>query len=163
MKENFLADYLSKFISVCFTIETNGEKTKIGDGEPCFNVKINKPLKKTAFLQALPLPLEKLTCVETLNLTKTFTTFLNLFLGNMSKFSTNESALKSIIKTSVSKANQKKEVSSHYDIGNDFYKLWLDKDMNYSCAYFKDDTKLLMKHRKTNLTIYLQNFSLKKA
>ena len=24
----------------------------------------------------------------------------------------------------------------HYDIGNDFYQLWLDKNMQYSCAYF---------------------------
>ncbi|ETV95097.1 hypothetical protein H310_11380 [Aphanomyces invadans] len=32
----------------------------------------------------------------------------------------------------------------HYDIGNDFYKLWLDPWMQYSCAYFKDlpDTDL---------------------
>jgi cyclopropane-fatty-acyl-phospholipid synthase len=27
-------------------------------------------------------------------------------------------------------------VRSHYDVGNDFYQLWLDKRMVYSCAYF---------------------------
>ncbi len=27
-------------------------------------------------------------------------------------------------------------VRSHYDVGNDFYKLWLDDRMVYSCAYF---------------------------
>jgi cyclopropane-fatty-acyl-phospholipid synthase len=27
-------------------------------------------------------------------------------------------------------------VRSHYDVGNDFYKLWLDKRMVYSCGYF---------------------------
>ena len=26
----------------------------------------------------------------------------------------------------------------HYDVGNDFYSLWLDKRMLYSCAYFAD-------------------------
>ena len=26
----------------------------------------------------------------------------------------------------------------HYDVGNDFYKLWLDERMLYSCAYFAD-------------------------
>lgn len=31
-----------------------------------------------------------------------------------------------------------KDVQSHYDIGNDFYKLWLDPTMTYSCAYFKE-------------------------
>jgi cyclopropane-fatty-acyl-phospholipid synthase len=28
-------------------------------------------------------------------------------------------------------------VRFHYDVGNDFYKLWLDKRMVYSCAYFR--------------------------
>lgn len=30
----------------------------------------------------------------------------------------------------------KKDVQAHYDRGNFFYKLWLDKGLNYSCAYF---------------------------
>lgn len=60
----------------------------------------------------------------------------------MDKFSTDESALKKLIFTSTAKKNQKKEVQSHYDIGNDFYKLWLDDTMSYSCGYFlhEDDT-----------------------
>jgi cyclopropane-fatty-acyl-phospholipid synthase len=29
-------------------------------------------------------------------------------------------------------------IHHHYDIGNDFYKLWLDRDMVYTCAYFPD-------------------------
>ncbi|WP_017939484.1 C17 cyclopropane fatty acid synthase CfaB [Zestomonas thermotolerans] len=28
-------------------------------------------------------------------------------------------------------------ISYHYDLSNDFYKLWLDRDMVYSCAYFE--------------------------
>jgi cyclopropane-fatty-acyl-phospholipid synthase len=33
-------------------------------------------------------------------------------------------------------------VRHHYDLSNDFYMLWLDEDMHYSCAYFTtpDDT-----------------------
>ena len=27
-------------------------------------------------------------------------------------------------------------VHHHYDLGNDFYRLWLDQDMAYTCAYF---------------------------
>lgn len=27
-------------------------------------------------------------------------------------------------------------IRSHYDVGNDFYQLWLDKQMVYSCGYF---------------------------
>ena len=30
------------------------------------------------------------------------------------------------------------DVHRHYDLGNDFYRLWLDEDMLYTCAYFAD-------------------------
>lgn len=31
---------------------------------------------------------------------------------------------------------QKKNVQHHYDLGNEFFPLWLDETMSYSCAYF---------------------------
>ncbi len=30
----------------------------------------------------------------------------------------------------------RRNIQHHYDIGNDFYKLWLDREMVYTCAYF---------------------------
>ncbi|AYE38245.1 SAM-dependent methyltransferase [Companilactobacillus zhachilii] len=44
---------------------------------------------------------------------------------------------KYIPKFSHTEEGNKKEIQEHYDIGNDFYKLWLDKTMTYSCAYFR--------------------------
>lgn len=40
------------------------------------------------------------------------------------------------------KATDAASISYHYDLSNAFYQLWLDPDMAYSCAYFKnaDDT-----------------------
>ena len=35
-----------------------------------------------------------------------------------------------------SKRNNKDYIQFHYDVGNDFYKLFLDKEMQYSCGYF---------------------------
>ncbi|CUH94750.1 hypothetical protein P22_0816 [Propionispora sp. 2/2-37] len=37
---------------------------------------------------------------------------------------------------------QRENIHHHYDLGNDFFALWLDKTMSYSCAYFRspDDT-----------------------
>jgi len=32
----------------------------------------------------------------------------------------------------------RKNIHHHYDIGNDFYRLWLDDEMLYTCAYFPD-------------------------
>lgn len=37
------------------------------------------------------------------------------------------------------KANSKKNIQAHYDLSNDFYKLWLDKTMTYSSAVFNGD------------------------
>ena len=34
----------------------------------------------------------------------------------------------------------RKNVAHHYDIGNDLYSLFLDDDLQYSCAYFTDPT-----------------------
>lgn len=34
-------------------------------------------------------------------------------------------------------AGDRQAVSFHYDVSNDFYGLWLDQAMVYSCAYFK--------------------------
>lgn len=34
-------------------------------------------------------------------------------------------------------------VRSHYDVGNDFYALWLDRRMVYSCAYFEREEETL--------------------
>jgi cyclopropane-fatty-acyl-phospholipid synthase len=36
-----------------------------------------------------------------------------------------------------SKAREAANVRHHYDLGNDFYRLWLDRSMTYSCAYFR--------------------------
>jgi len=40
-------------------------------------------------------------------------------------------------------AASRKNVQHHYDLSNDFYKLFLDEDMNYSCAYFANDKMTL--------------------
>jgi cyclopropane-fatty-acyl-phospholipid synthase len=37
------------------------------------------------------------------------------------------------------KSDDREAVQHHYDVSNDFYALWLDPRMVYSCAYFRDD------------------------
>jgi cyclopropane-fatty-acyl-phospholipid synthase len=36
------------------------------------------------------------------------------------------------------RATDKKSVEAHYDVSNEFYRLWLDENMVYSCAYFEN-------------------------
>jgi cyclopropane-fatty-acyl-phospholipid synthase len=44
-----------------------------------------------------------------------------------------------------SKGQARKNISYHYDLGNDFYGLWLDKTMTYSSAIFEDGQDSLEK------------------
>ncbi len=39
-----------------------------------------------------------------------------------------------------SKSGSRKNIHAHYDIGNEFYKLWLDPSMTYSSALFTEET-----------------------
>jgi cyclopropane-fatty-acyl-phospholipid synthase len=39
-----------------------------------------------------------------------------------------------------SRRGSRKNIHAHYDIGNPFYRLWLDETMNYSSAWFDGDT-----------------------
>ncbi len=34
-------------------------------------------------------------------------------------------------------------IAYHYDVSNEFYELWLDRDLTYSCAYFREETDSL--------------------
>ena len=53
----FLADYLQSFVKVSFTLESNGERQVIGDGEPEFTIKLNAPLDKQELLTSTSLAL----------------------------------------------------------------------------------------------------------
>jgi cyclopropane-fatty-acyl-phospholipid synthase len=59
----------------------------------------------------------------------------------------------------VGKAQQ--NVAHHYDLGNDFYKLFLDEGMQYSCAYFLDDTETLEQAQQNKLRLVASKLALK--
>ena len=56
------------------------------------------------------------------------------------------------------KRQAKRNVAHHYDIGNDFYRLWMEADMQYSCGYFTDPGNSLERaqlDKKTHLAAKL--------
>ena len=64
---------------------------------------------------------------------------------------------------STAKKNQQKEVRSHYDIGNDFYKLWLDETMSYSCGYFQHEDDSLYQAQVNKVEHILKKLCLKEG
>lgn len=47
--------------------------------------------------------------------------------------------------------NTKQSIAHHYDVGNNFYQLWLDREMVYSCAYFSGEEQSLDKAQQDKL------------
>jgi cyclopropane-fatty-acyl-phospholipid synthase len=49
----------------------------------------------------------------------------------------------------------------HYDVGNSFYKLWLDRRMVYSCAYFRSPDNTLDEAQEAKLDLICRKLRLK--
>ncbi len=59
------------------------------------------------------------------------------------------------------KGKAQQNVAHHYDLGNDFYKLFLDKNMLYSCAYFINDNESLEQAQRNKLRLLAAKLNLK--
>lgn len=161
--EHILISFLSKFTDYPFTVKLEGKEYQIGRGKPEFIVDFKKPISRTALFTSTSLALGEAYMDGDLEIEGDLYYALDHFLGQMGKFSTNESPLKKLIHSSVSKKNQQKEVTSHYDIGNDFYKLWLDETLSYSCGYFKTPDDTLYQAQVNKVDYILQKLNLKEG
>lgn len=161
--EHVMISFLRKFTDYPFTVRLEGKEYPIGDGKSEFTVNFKKPIPKTALLTSTSLALGEAYMDGDLEIEGDLYYALDHFLGQMGKFSANASALKKLVHSSVSKKNQKKEVTSHYDIGNDFYKLWLDETMSYSCGYFKNPDDTLYQAQVNKVDYILQKLNLKEG
>lgn len=142
MTDNFMISFLQRFDEHPFDVKLHGKTHHIGNGNPTFVVDLKEDIEGKELLTSTSLALGEAYMKGNLEVEGDLFEALDSFLGQMDRFSTDRSKLKKLMFTSQSKKNQEKEVTSHYDIGNDFYSLWLDETMSYSCGYFlhEDDT-----------------------
>lgn len=59
-----------------------------------------------------------------------------------------------------SKRNNKDYIQFHYDLGNEFYKLFLDPEMQYSCGYFTDWTNSLEQAQRDKIDMICRKLRL---
>lgn len=163
IEENLIIQFLKKFDSTTFLVKIDGKDYKIGEGEPAFTVNFKKMISLSDLTTSTSLALGEAYMNGDLEIEGDLYHALDLFLGQMDKFSTNESLLKKLLFTASSKKNQQKEVSSHYDIGNDFYKLWLDETLSYSCGYFKHEDDSLYQAQVNKVDYILEKLYLKEG
>lgn len=137
-RRNSISQYLKDLIPVTFELETAEEFQVIGTGPVQFKVTLKRELPRRELLRSTSLALGEAYMRGDLEVDRDIYEVLDLFLGEIGRFKRNDRALHAILHTSLNEKNQKKQVTSHYDIGNEFYELWLDETMSYSCGYFND-------------------------
>ena len=163
LEEQVTLQFLKKFEDYPFLVKMDGKEHLIGEGKPAFAVTFHKDIPLSDLATSTSLALGEAYMNNDLEIEGDLYYALDHFLGQMGKFSTDHNALKKLIFTSTAKKNQQKEVSSHYDIGNDFYKLWLDETMNYSCGYFKTDKDTLYEAQVNKTDYILKKLALEKG
>ncbi len=56
-----------------------------------------------------------------------------------------------------------KNVTHHYDVGNDFYRLWLDEQLLYTCAYFEREDVTLEQAQRAKIDYVCRKLRLKEG
>lgn len=81
--------------------------------------------------------------------------------NNKESFLSNSSKYENLIKKMVHNVkNNKNNIQHHYDIGNDFYRLWLDDTMTYSCGYFKSPNDSISTAQRNKVEYILKKLCL---
>lgn len=139
----------------------DGETVQYGEGEPQFKLIFHDIISKGELIQNPSIAfgeayMDGVIEVEG-NLKEAIASIYKSqegFLGN-SNFALN--ILKKISNTT---KRSKENIAFHYDIGNDFYKLWLDETMTYSCGYFKTPNDTLKTAQQNKVEHILKKLNL---
>lgn len=82
-------------------------------------------------------------------------------LANASNASVQTRLQRVVNHLSHSRKSDRKAIEYHYDVSNEFYKLWLDRNMVYSCAYFANGDEDLETAQMAKIDHILKKIDLK--
>ena len=115
----------------------NGKTEKYGNGAPQVKIKVNEKIPVKDLLRNASITLGEAYMDKKIEVSGSLQVLINSAYESANSFLNNNKFKRFLPKQSHSEESSKNDVQSHYDLGNDFYKLWLDKTMTYSCAYFE--------------------------
>lgn len=144
----FLKDIFSDPCQVQFW---DGEVVGYGEGEPKFKIIFNGPLPVKELMQDPSLAFGEGFMTGKVDIEGSIREVIESLYNNKDSFLSNGNKYMKLMKMLPNNIkNSKKNASHHYDVGNDFYKLWLDETMTYSCGYFisPDDSLVEAQHQK---------------
>lgn len=139
------------------------ETHTFGPSEPYFHLIIKKPIALRAMFKNMTLGFGESYSDGSVEIEGPLTGVIRIVSENQQVFSGVGKALNFAKLNKNTKSKQKGYIAHHYDLGNDFYKLWLDKSMTYSCAYFTSAKDKLEDAQKQKVEHILQKLQLRKG
>ncbi|HAT4125663.1 TPA: class I SAM-dependent methyltransferase [Clostridium perfringens] len=142
----------------------DGEIIKYGEGDPEFKLIIKNFPSKKELLADPSVALGEAYMKGDIDIEGDLQKFFESIIRNKDSFMNKNTVFKLASKIkSPSLMKSKKDIAHHYDIGNDFYSLWLDKTMSYSCGYFKSPTDTLYDAQMNKIHHILKKLNLKEG
>jgi len=143
----------------------DGETILFGEEDPAFTLKFHKSISDALLQQDTALALAESYMDGDIEIEGNAQKFIeSLYASGTDSFMKKSSKLTAALgKIKNNKTNSKKNAHYHYDIGNDFYKLWLDDSMTYSCGYFKTANDSLNLAQKNKVEYILKKLNLKEG
>ncbi|MBU3202351.1 cyclopropane-fatty-acyl-phospholipid synthase family protein [Clostridium estertheticum] len=139
----------------------DGDVKKYGEGESKFKMILNEPIAKADLINDPSMAFGEAYMSKKLEIQGNIQEVIESLYNNKESFLSNSSRYENLVKKLIhSVKNNKDNIQHHYDIGNEFYKLWLDNSMTYSCGYFKSPEDSLSTAQENKVEHILKKLSL---
>ena len=140
LEKSFYRAMLSK--SFPFPVKVtywDGKSEVYGNGTPNIEIIFNEKIPTSAISKNASLALGEAYMDKRIEIKGSLQKLICGAYESAGSFMRSSKFRKFLPKEKHTEAQSEKDVQSHYDIGNDFYKLWLDPTLTYSCAYFENE------------------------
>lgn len=114
----------------------DGSSAQYGEGEPEVTVTFKEKIPIKEITKNASIALGEAYMDGRIEIDGSIQKLIESAYENAGSFMRNSKLRRFMPKQSHGEEQSESDVQSHYDIGNDFYRLWLDDTMTYSCAYF---------------------------
>lgn len=152
------------FSDTCEVRFWDGEVEKYGEGESKFTIVFNEHISKADIIRDPFIAFGEGYMTKKLDIEGDVQKVIESLYNNKESFLSNGNKYMDLIKRmSNTVKNSREYIQHHYDIGNDFYKLWLDSTMTYSCGYFKSNDDSLETAQKNKVKHILKKLCLEEG
>jgi cyclopropane-fatty-acyl-phospholipid synthase len=142
----------------------DGSSEIYGEGNPEFKIIFNEPIPKADIIKDPSLTFGEAYMTKKIDIEGSIQKVIESLYNNQESFLSNSDKYANLLRMATNSIkNSKKNIEFHYDIGNDFYKLWLDDTMTYSCGYFKSKSDSLTQAQKNKVEHILKKLNLKEG